>query len=119
MAQRRRAKQFLGSILPKQNQRGLQSVEKHERDVRARIGPLYTRDVGEGEAVVLVHDFPLNSRMWEPQIEGLGARYRLIAPDLAGFGLSPPPTAELTLADHAREILDSLNTLGIEPVTVA
>ena len=106
-------------MLPNQTQRWLQSVHKHERDVRARIGSLYTRDAGEGKAVLLVHDFPLNSRMWEPQIQGLGGRYRLIAPDLAGFGLTPTPTAELTLADHAREILNSLNTLGIESVTVA
>jgi pimeloyl-ACP methyl ester carboxylesterase len=57
--------------------------------------------------------------MWEPQIEALRGRYRLIAPDLTGFGLSPAPTAELSLADHAREILNSLSTLGIETVTVA
>jgi pimeloyl-ACP methyl ester carboxylesterase len=67
---------------------------------------------------VLIHEFPLNGRMWEPQIEGLRNRYRLIAPDLAGFGLSAPHGAGLSLADHARDLLNAVNLLGIERVTV-
>ena len=32
--------------------------------------------------------FPLDSRMWEAQVEALSDRYRVIAPDLRGFGES-------------------------------
>jgi 3-oxoadipate enol-lactonase len=66
---------------------------------------------------VLIHEFPLNGRMWEPQIEGLRNRYRLIAPDLAGFGLSAARGAGLSLTDHARDVLTAVNLLGIERVT--
>jgi pimeloyl-ACP methyl ester carboxylesterase len=78
---------------------------------------LYTRDVGQGEAVVLIHEFALNGRMWEPQIEALRDHCRLIAPDLAGFGLSAA-RAGPSLGDHARDVLNLINMLGIERATV-
>ncbi|MCU1489807.1 MAG: putative 3-oxoadipate enol-lactonase [Acidimicrobiaceae bacterium] len=49
-------------------------------------------DVGVGdEPLVLLHTFPLESRMWEYQFSPLSERYRLIAPDLMGFGRSDAP----------------------------
>src|SRR5436189_123962 len=42
---------------------------------------LYTRDTGRGQRVLFLHAFPLNSRMWEPQVDALAARARLLAPD--------------------------------------
>ncbi|MGH7824256.1 MAG: alpha/beta fold hydrolase [Candidatus Binatia bacterium] len=105
--------------MPNDTQGRLEPVRKHERNVRARTGPLYIRDAGKGEAIVLIHDFPLNSRMWEPQIQALSGHYRLIAPDLTGFGLTPASATEVSLADHAREVLNTINTLGIERVTLA
>ena len=79
------------------------------RDVRARSGALYTRDFGHGETIALIHAFPLNGRMWQPQIEALTGRFRLIAPDLAGFGLSAAPATPLFFADHARSVLETIN----------
>lgn len=101
-----------------ETQKRVDAVHKHDRDVRARRGSLYIRDAGEGEPILLLHDFPLNSRMWEPQFELLRGRYRLLAPDFFGFGLTPALPSELSLADHAREVLNTINTLGIERVTV-
>lgn len=89
-----------------------------DRNVRARTGSLYTRDAGQGEAVVLLHEFPLNSRMWEPQVAALRDRCRLIAPDFAGFGLTPARNEDLSLAAHARDVLNTINVLQIERVTV-
>jgi len=44
-------------------------------------------EVGAGPAVLLVHGFPLNRQMWRPQMAILvAAGYRVIAPDLRGFG---------------------------------
>lgn len=49
-------------------------------------------DAGEGEAVLLLHGFPDSARLWRRQIPALlGAGYRVIAPDLRGFGRSDAP----------------------------
>lgn len=68
-------------------------------------------DTGSGLPVLLIHAFPLNSKMWEPQIESLSDRFRFIAPDLRGFGGSDAPedrseyTVEL-FADDLKAVLD-------------
>src|SRR5262245_62932806 len=72
------------------------------------------QDRGRGAAVVLVHGFPLDSRMWEAQIEALSDRYRVIAPDLRGFGQSKSDEP-FTVASQADEIHKLLNELGVTP----
>jgi len=48
--------------------------------------PLYD-DAGSGPAVVLLHGYPFDRSMWREQIDFLSAHgYRVIAPDLRGFG---------------------------------
>lgn len=51
----------------------------------------YVDTGGDAPAVVLLHAFPFNSNMWEPQVEALSDRFRLILPDLRGFGGSDAP----------------------------
>lgn len=47
-------------------------------------------DEGTGPVVVLLHAFPCNRSMWNGQVEGLvDAGWRVMAPDLPGFGDSP------------------------------
>ena len=47
---------------------------------------LATVDQGTGDVLLLVHGFPLGHGMWRPQIDELSKEYRVIAPDLRGFG---------------------------------
>jgi pimeloyl-ACP methyl ester carboxylesterase len=50
---------------------------------------LHYTDQGSGKPVLLVHGFPLDSRMWDAQVPALAAAgCRVIAPDLRGFGQS-------------------------------
>jgi 3-oxoadipate enol-lactonase len=51
----------------------------------------YEDSGGSGAPVLLVHAFPLSGAMWRPQIDALGDRFRLVAPDLMGFGSSSAP----------------------------
>jgi pimeloyl-ACP methyl ester carboxylesterase len=69
--------------------------------------------------VVLLHAFPLARVMWRPQIDDLQHAYRLILPDLRGFGGSEPfastPSIE-GMADDTAALLDALKIT--EPVVL-
>jgi pimeloyl-ACP methyl ester carboxylesterase len=62
----------------------------------ASIGGLtvFYREAGPADApvVVLLHGFPSSSHMFRNLIPALADRYRVIAPDLPGFGLSDMPS---------------------------
>jgi 3-oxoadipate enol-lactonase len=48
-------------------------------------------DAGSGDPpVILLHAFPFPAAMWEGQIEALSSRWRVVAPDMPGFGQSEP-----------------------------
>lgn len=67
-------------------------------------------DRGRGDALVLLHGFPLDSHMWDAQAERLSANYRVIAPDFRGFGQSrrsDPFTLE-SLADDIHLFVEQL-----------
>src|SRR5579875_3163424 len=65
---------------------------------------------GGGPAVVLVHGFGLDMRMWDDQAEHLAARYQVIRYDCRGFGSSGPfdPAVAYTHAGDLRALLDHL-----------
>jgi len=46
---------------------------------------MFYRELGEGDPVVLLHAFPLNGKMFEPQMEAFSRDRRVIAPDYPGF----------------------------------
>ena len=76
-------------------------------------------DTGSGPPVVLlVHGFPLNRSMWEPQLGALRQRARLIVPDLRGFGASEAgPPGPLSMDQHADDLFALLEVLDVrEPV---
>jgi pimeloyl-ACP methyl ester carboxylesterase len=70
--------------------------------------------------LVLIHAFPLGAGMWESQLKALPAGWRVIAPDLRGFGGSSiaEPDDNPSMDDYAADVLDVLHTLGITSVVV-
>jgi pimeloyl-ACP methyl ester carboxylesterase len=79
--------------------------------VLARPGARLAYQVtGEGPAVVLVHGFGLDMRMWDPQVEPLAAQFRVVRYDCRGFGASGPldPAVPYTQADDLVALLDHL-----------
>ncbi|GAC1517322.1 MAG: alpha/beta fold hydrolase [Gemmatimonadaceae bacterium] len=67
-------------------------------------------DIGTGPAVLLVHGFPLNRQMWQPQLGAFVGRCRMIAPDLRGFGGSrgTGPYGMDVYADDLAAFIDAL-----------
>ena len=57
---------------------------------------LFYREAGPADApvIVLLHGFPASSFMFRDLIPPLAQRYRVIAPDLLGFGFSDAPSAD-------------------------
>src|SRR5215207_2207170 len=73
-------------------------------------------DTGSGTpVVVLVHGYPLNRSMWDPQLGSLRAGgARVIAPDLRGYGASDAgPPGALTMEQHADDLAALLDRLDI------
>src|SRR3954447_17641018 len=70
-------------------------------------------DVGAGPCVVLIHGHPFDRSLWQPQLEALAADFRVIAPDLRGFGESPVTSDCVTMREYAEDIEELLARLGI------
>lgn len=77
---------------------------------------------GSGKPVlVLVHAFPLGSGMWEPQYRGAFHGWRILAPDLRGFGGSTDERAEgvdPTIDDYAEDVVGLIREVARGPVVL-
>jgi len=71
-------------------------------------------DVGQGFPVVLIHGHPFNRSMWAPQREFLRPEYRVIAPDLRGYGENFSESEKTPLSVFAADILELLDSLAID-----
>lgn len=72
---------------------------------------------GTGAPLVLLHAFPLSAEMWAPLHATPLAGWRLITPDLRGFGEASGPPAT-SVDDHADDVLALLRSLGIERAVI-
>src|SRR5438445_11277276 len=70
-------------------------------------------DAGSGPVIVLLHGFPETSFAWRFQIPALAQRYRVIAPDLRGYGETDKPASGYDKRNMARDLAALLDTLGI------
>lgn len=72
---------------------------------------------GRGMPVVLAHGFPLEHSMWDAQIAQLSRRWRVVAPDLRGFGGSQVTLGTATMEQMADDMAALVDVLGIdEPI---
>jgi pimeloyl-ACP methyl ester carboxylesterase len=81
-------------------------------------------DRGTGLPILLVHGFPLDHTMWSAQINALADRWRVIAPDLRGFGQSSlgdaDPELGISMERYADDLAELLDALAIrDPVVLA
>src|SRR4029078_9186577 len=79
---------------------------------------IFYREAGDRDApaVLLLHGFPTSSHMFRDLIPLLADRYRVIAPDLPGFGntLSPPRAAFAYTFDNLARVIDGfVETIGL------
>jgi pimeloyl-ACP methyl ester carboxylesterase len=71
------------------------------------------REAGEGtDVLVLIHGFPFSSAIWRPQLDAPPAGWRVIAPDLRGFGGSGPAGSRITMDGLARDVAALIRHVG-------
>lgn len=71
-------------------------------------------EVGSGPPILLIHGFPLCRSLWRPQTAILtAAGYRVIAPDLRGFGQSDAGSLPCTISTYADDLVELLDHLEI------
>jgi len=75
-------------------------------------------DAGTGHCVVLIHGHPFDRTMWEPQLAALSDRFRVLVPDLRGFGESPVTPGCVTMRECSADIEELLDDLGIQTAAV-
>ncbi|HEX6674505.1 MAG TPA: alpha/beta fold hydrolase [Actinomycetes bacterium] len=84
----------------------------------AAVPPATSEGAGS-PALVLLHAFPLDGRMWKPQVEALSSHHQVVVPDLRGFGSARDQVVEVAemdlLADDVARLLDEL---GLDQVVL-
>ena len=75
-------------------------------------------DIGRGPLVVLIHGSPGSARVWQPVTEQLAPRFRVISPNLPGYGATTrPPVGLPSDSGHAVRLIEALLD-GMKPPAV-
>lgn len=75
---------------------------------------------GSGKDILLIPGITSTYRYWNGVAEIIGDDYRLIIPDVLGFGSSPKPlSSSYSIEEHARYVEEALDRLGIkQPIQI-
>ena len=85
----------------------------------ARGDRMHYVDYGSGDPVLFVHGTPTWSFEWRHQIRALAPRFRCIAPDHIGFGLSDRPRDGVYTPEwHGRNLTNFVDQMGLSDLTL-
>ena len=73
------------------------------------------KTAGEGPAVLILHGWGSSSEAWkEFQVDLAQQGYRVIVPDLPGFGLTPPPQSVWGVKEYKNFVVEFVGKLGLQ-----
>jgi len=75
-------------------------------------------EAGQGPALILVHGLGGSSAVWSDDIDILARTYRVIAPDLPGYGKSDRPRADYSIDYYATMLKEFIDALGESKVAI-
>lgn len=105
-------------------QRALMAGDRPEIGTTVSAAGIATNylEAGEGPPVVLVHGSGPGVTAyanWRLTIPGLATRFRVLAPDMVGFGFTErPPDVAYGMPTWVRQILGFLDALGLEKASI-
>lgn len=76
-------------------------------------------EAGTGPAVILLHGIPESWRCWQHQIPTLSKQFRVIVPDLKGYGQSGKPKGSYAASVVAAEMIAFLDSIGVDNFHIA
>lgn len=94
-----------------------QNFRKNQRSFNSSDGEIKYVDKGKGEVILLLHGVPSSSWLYRKMIDKLVEEgYRVIAPDMLGFGNSESPEGYEIYSpeNHAKRILELMDALKID-----
>ena len=94
---------------------GATSAGRYVQNGDARI---YYEVHGEGEPLVLVHGYPLNSGLFRDNIGPLSEQYQVITPDLRGYGRSETPNDQGSVATYASDVFAVMDAVGADQAII-
>lgn len=97
----------------------LAGVEHDHLEVRGLRMHVASAGPPDAEPVVLLHGWPQHWYAWRRLIGPLSERYRVICPDLRGFGWSDAPPDGYLKSELAADVVALLDALGLERVRLA
>jgi len=86
------------------------------RLIRVNGAALHVREQGTGEPLLLLHGFLACASTWDPFLEQLAARYRVIVVELRGHGRSTNPSRTFTMRQSGEDVLAVLDSLRLPRV---
>jgi len=75
-------------------------------------------DVGSGPDLLLLHGYPFNRSLWVEQLDSLSKTFRVITPDLRGFGESDISVGASTMNRMAQDVVRLMDALEISSAIV-
>lgn len=78
----------------------------------------YQDSGGSDTPILLIHGFPLTGQLFQGQYSGLASQFRVITPDLRGFGKSSIPNAQGAIVTYAQDILALMDHLNIQKAVI-
>lgn len=91
----------------------MKSYTAHANGIRQ-----FVIEEGEGAPVILLHGFPETNYAWRHQIPELSKQFRVIAPDLRGYGETDKPASGYDKRNMALDIRELMRGLDIKKVAL-
>lgn len=104
-------------VLSYPNEITYKQFTKQQKNFKTENGNIKYIDKGEGEVILLLHGIPTSSWLYRQMIDPLVKKgYRVIAPDMLGFGASDSPKGYeiYSPVNHGKRLIQLMKSLNIE-----